>query len=530
MGRSSEQREVIVTPEARGMRTKPSERGESINVGRMMARREVGLKSLREIPFARQEEIGRYNDLKSAAVDSVDAARALQLLQTDVPYPTKPAKEQPLQVKVDFAGIDDTEWMPPNCRLAAGREHLIATVNSAWAVFDTGGRQLLRRNFSDMFGSLIGESTIFSPSVVFDPFRGAWILAACARRTSGAGSWFLVAATRDENPLGEWWIWALEAGLDGMNSTTNWAEGLALSVDNTSLYLSANMINPQGRFKYSKIRILNKKDLYTGGTLNGWDFWQLRNSDGSNAFGLQPAINVIAAGVKVAGQQYLLNATPDGQGLTQWTIRHHTRVAPTLTRRFISTVPYQVAPNARQQMSDFQIETGDPRLSNVVFRHGKLWTAHTVAANWGEDENVSAIQWFQINPQAARVMQQGIFGLPQYYYFAPAIGVDGEENMLLAFNRSGDPEFPTIRVAGKPAGPGSVSLSESRQLQQSPSPGEIQWSSYSGMAMAPDDSTIWIIGQYAATRKEWATWICGVRSVEAEAGSEPSQAGQPAYA
>ncbi len=496
------------------MRALPSDRGESISVGRMVARREVGLKSLREIPVSRLEDEDQYRSLKAAAVSSPESARALQLLQADVPYPQKPINHQPLQMQIDFAGIDDTEWMPPNGQIAAGREYLLTTVNSAWAVFDRTGRQLLRRNFSDMFASLIGDANVFSPKVVYDPFKGAWILSACARRIEDGGSWILLAVSPKENPLGEWWIWALEAGYDGSNASSNWAEGLGISVDNTSLYLSANMLSPQGKFQYAKIRVLSKKDLYTGGILHGWDFWQLRNPDGSMAFNLQPAIIVNAEGMKVAGVQYLLNTTVDGQGLTQWTIKLHPRLAPALTRRTIATVAYQIAPNAKQQMSKFEIETGDPRLCNVVFRHGLLWTAHTIAANWGEDENVAAIQWFQINPQAGRVMQQGIFGAPHYNYFAPAVGVDKEGNMLLAFNRAGDPEFPTIRFTGKLASDDAGRLIESQQMQQSPSPGEIQWSHCSGVSVSPDDSMIWIIGQYAATKKDWATWISGVSVAE----------------
>src|SRR5215813_11169613 len=34
-------------------------------------------------------------------------------------------------------------------------------------------------------------------------------------------------------------------------------------------------------------------------------------------------------------------------------------------------------------LADVEIEAGDTRLTNVVFHHGMLWTAHSVAADWG---------------------------------------------------------------------------------------------------------------------------------------------------
>ncbi len=65
-------------------------------------------------------------------------------------------------------------------------------------------------------------------------------------------------------------------------------------------------------------------------------------------------------------------------------------------------------------MTEIEIDTGDTRLTNVVFRHGMLWTAHTVAADWGVESNVAAIHWLQINARAGMVANQGIYGAPPY--------------------------------------------------------------------------------------------------------------------
>jgi hypothetical protein len=81
---------------------------------------------------------------------------------------------------------------------------------------------------------------------------------------------------------------------------------------------------------------VNKKEMQSGGVLHGWDFWELRNADGSMAFGVQPALNFRAA---VA--QYLLDATNDGQGLTQWSVSYAARQEPVLKRRFIPTQSFQ---------------------------------------------------------------------------------------------------------------------------------------------------------------------------------------------
>ncbi len=494
--------EIIATPEAKGMRLLPSSRGVNVNFGRLNHKRETKLKIPRLAPIGRAENDGDYRRHKQAALLSPNAARALQLLQAD-PQTTEIGSDlQPLRSPIDFAGIDDTAWTPPDSRIGAGPNHLIATVNAALAVFDKTGRQILRFNLSDLFSQLVHDALIFNPRVVYDQFRGGWVIAACARSVDERHSWFLIAYSQADDPLGDWLIWALDASFDGGIKTGHWAEGLGLAVDNNSLYLTANMFSAQDQFLYSKIRVLNKKDLQSGGVLHGWDFWELRNADGAPAFGVGPALNM-----RAAGAQYFLNATSDGQGLTQWTFTQPPRQNPILSRRFIPTVNFQLAPNANQPLTEVEIETGDTRLANVVFRHGLLWTAHTVAANWGDDTNVAAIQWFQINPRAGCVTQQGIYGAPRYHYFCSAVMPDGEGNLVMVFNRTGETEFPLIRFTGRLASDEANILRASARLQQSSTTGSAEWSLSSSAANAPDDPVVWVIGQYAAVDEDWATWI-----------------------
>jgi hypothetical protein len=522
MGSTFDQQEIISTPEAKGMRSLPSPRGSIVNVSKLVARRGVGLKSSQSAPIGRAENLDEYTDLKISSASSSDAARALQLLQVDTSKPGASTTHQSLRLQAEFAGIDDTEITRPDCQIAAGPEHLIVTVNAAWVIFDKSGRQLLRRNFTDLFADLIDNAHIFSPKVIYDQFRDGWVMSACARSEDGQHSWFLLAYSTGSDPLTDWWIWALDARFDGGIKTGHWADGLGLSVDNLSLYLTANMFGIHDQFLYAKLRILNKKELQAGAVLHGWDFWQLRNFDGSVAFGLQPALNL-----RGAGAQYLLNSTPDGQGLTQWTISQLPRQTPILSRRFIPTIPYQLAPNANQPMSDRKIETGDTRLGSVVFRHGLLWTAHTIAANWGADANVAAIQWFQINPRASCITQQGIYGAPQYHYFCPAVMVDGEGNLIIVFNRTGESDLPEIRFTGRCFTDEAGTMQESVLLQPSPAPGGVEWSNFSGAASSPDDSGVWIIGQYAATENDWATWIGSVRYVETHDDHVKDRYGSP---
>ncbi|MCG3160470.1 MAG: hypothetical protein JMDDDDMK_01539 [Acidobacteria bacterium] len=499
---SADQKEIIFTPEAKGSRLLPSSKGFSVNFSRLNQKREIKLKTPRSTPLGRIEDQARYTKLKEEAQFSEVSADSLLFLQSDPQGTAMSFDEQKLRATGDFAGLDDTSWTPPNSQIAVGPSHLLVAVNTALAIFDKTGRQILRVNLADIFSQLVQDAIIFSPRVVYDQFREGWMIAACARSVDERHSWFLLAYSTGASPLGEWFTWALDAGFDGKIRTGHWADDIGLSVDNNSVYLTANMFNAKGRFLYSKLRIVNKKEMQSGGILHGWDFWELRNADGSLAFGVQPALNL-----RATDTQYLLNTTSDGQGVTQWSVTHALRHDPLLKRRFIATPGFQLAPNVKQFLSDVEIETGDTRLTNVVFRNGMLWAAHTVAADWGNDSNVAAIHWLQINARAGFVAQQGIYGAAHFHYFCPAVTPDGESNLLIVFNRAGESEFPSIRYAGRLASDEPNTLQASALLQQSLTAGAAEWSTRNGVACAPDGSAIWMIGQYAATDEDWATWI-----------------------
>jgi len=524
MGRIFEHHEIINTPEAKGVRTLPSSRGMNVNFSQLKTKRESRLQTPHPTPSGREVSLTDFSRLKSRALSSPSLADAPEFPQVDPQTDGDAAQLNSPRLMTEFAGLDDANWTPPDSQIAAGPHHLIATVNAAFAVFDKMGRQLLRRTLADLFSRLVEDALIFNPKVIYDQFRGSWLIAACARSFDAQRSWFLLAASQEGDPMGDWWIWALDTGGDGGDKASYWPEGVGLSVDNSQLYLTANMFTTAGEFAHAKLRVLNIKEMQAGGVLHGWDFWQLRNADGSLAFGLQPALNL-----RAAGAQYLLNATPDGQGLTQWTITWPMRQAPTLARRFIPTSKYSVAPDVKQTLNNVEIGVGDVRLVNVIFRHGLLWTAHTVAAHWGNSINVGAIHWLQINPRAGCVTQQGIYGNPLEHYFCPAVAADGEGNMLLVFNCANGSEPPSIRFTGRRAADENGLLQASELLLRSSASASCEWSNFNGAAIAPDDSEVWLIGQYVATTSDWPTWIGSVSYAEPDEPVSEPYIGQSIY-
>ena len=519
----ADQKEIIFTPEAKGMRVLPSFKGASVNFSRLKETNGIKLKSPRLAPTGRMENPAGYAKLKEEARFSKVSAGGPLFLQSDSQATNPGFKTSKLRAVSDFAGLDGASWTPPNSQIAAGPDHLLIAVNAAIAIFDKTGRQTLRVNLADLFSQLIQGAVIIGPRVIYDQFRDGWVIAACAHSAEERRSWFLLAYSTGPNPLDDWSIWAFDADVNGKIITSHWADDIGLSVDSNWLYLTANMFSANMRFLHSRLRILNKKELQSGGVLHGWDFWELRNADGSIAFGVQPALNLNAAVT-----QYFLNATNDGLGLTQWSVTYAARQEPVLKRRFIPTRSFQLAPNAKQLPAGAEIETGDTRVSNVVFRHGMLWTAHTVAADWGAKSNTAAIHWLQINARAGSVTQQGIYGAEHLHYFCPAVMPDGEGNLVMVFNRVG--KFLSIRFSGRLASDEPNTIRASSLLRQSSTAGSAVWSMRSGVACTPDDSNIWMIGQYAVADKDWATWIGAATCAEPDVQTNELNFGETNHA
>src|SRR5262249_7948787 len=291
------QQEIISTPEAKGMRLLPSVRGISINLSKITTRNESVETQTRRNRVGQLEKDLNPAQLKAEACRSPGAVRPLELLQADPHVADFLTPNQSWRLPSDFAGMDEPNSVPSNCSIAAGPSHLVVTLNSSLAVIEKSGRQLLRCNLYDLFHQLTGEAIVFSPKVIYDQSQSRWALAACAFNIDRYHCWFLLAYSCSGDPSGDWWIWALNAGVNGGIHTGHMADWLGLSIDSNFLYLTANQFGGQGQFLYSKLRVLNRKELQTGGILHGWDFWDLRNVDGTSASCLQPAINLRPAGL-----------------------------------------------------------------------------------------------------------------------------------------------------------------------------------------------------------------------------------------
>lgn len=426
---------------------------------------------------------------------------------------TGPEAAAPVQL-TNFPGIPATGWLPPDCTMAAGPSHVLLSVNATLAVYNkTGGAPLKTVTLTTWFQNVITNAKIFDPKALYDQHAGRWVLLAVALGPGSTDSFFLLSVSKTSDPLGGWFNYKINAKVDGTTPTSNWADYPGLGVDNTAIYVTANMFAFGGGFQYSKLRIIPKAGPYSGGSLAFTDFVKLKNADGSFVFTLQPCHTYGAPGA-----QFLVNSVYPSQTGTQnklslWRLSNPT-TAPVLTRFTITTSPYSLPPDAAQKGGGVPLDTGDTRMLNAVFRGGSVWCALTTAHNWGGG-NVAACHWFQLNASTGALTQQGVYGANGLHYFYPAVSPDSNGNMVMVFSRSGANEFASIRFTGrKSADPPGV-LQSSALLQAGVANytgldgfGRNRWGDYAGFANDPADTLrTWFYSMYASASDKWATQV-----------------------
>ena len=414
---------------------------------------------------------------------------------------------------VNFAGMTSTGWIPPDCTLAVGPQHVLASVNSSVALYNkTGGAALFQRTLTQWFANVVTGMTIFDPKALYDQHEGRWVLLAMGVQNNPKTSVHLLSVSSSADPLGTWRNYRFNAMLDGTTATDNWADYPTLGVDNQALYVATNMFafSGSGDFQYSKIRVIPKAGPYSGGTATYFDFVKMKNADNSMAFTIQPCHTFGAPQI-----EYLVNTGfPTGNFVTVWRITNPAGT-PALTRTQVAVSPYSLAPNADQSGGAPPLNTGDVRVLHAVFRGDSIWTAFTTAHNWGTGTNKAAIEWCQIRAAAPALVQQGIYGAANSHYFYPASCPDNNGNLTMVFSRSGPTEFGSILFTGRRSTDPLGSLQASAMLKAGvahysslDSGGRNRWGDYNGIGSDPSNARlVWFYSEFASAVDTWATWI-----------------------
>ncbi len=438
----------------------------------------------------------------------------------------------PPTVAANLAGLSSTPIDPPDPALAVGPDDVMIAVNDRFAVISkTQPAAPYALPLAALFGAAVPPNAfLFDPKLAYDHHAQRWIVVSDARRQAPAGSWLVIAVSQTADPRGAYNTWTLDASYDGQTATNNWADFPGLGYDEQAVYIAVNMMAFGGGFQHAKLRILNKAELYPPAgqpapPLRWFDIVNLPNPDGSRAFGVQPATHFRDGG----GPAYLVNALwPSGASLTLWTLTDPLAAwrggTPSLANRAVPCYDYAQPPAAKQPGAPPLVGTDDVRLSAAAYDAdgpaAGLWTAHTTKYTWpGEPEARSVVQWYQLDPAAGTVLQQGRYGEPGAYHYFPAVATAAGGDAFLVFGRSGTSDYAHLRATGRAGGDPAGRLRDSALVQAGASTyasagggTTARWGDYFSAARDPrDPGLVWLYGQYAGANGKWDTRVCAVR-------------------
>ena len=334
--------------------------------------------------------------------------------------------------------------------------------------------------------------------------------------SAAPNSWILVAVSATSDPTGTWHKYAIDADLNNGVQDNNWADFPGLGLDNSNLYIRANMVGNTGG---PKIWVIPKAQLLAGANPITWtEFVDPPHPPGSGGT-IQPA-HVYGT----SSAEYLVETSyPIDKPPFQRYIRIYSITFPSGTPTWIDLGLIQVNSGntglfyAPQPGGSALIDTGSNALLNVVFRNGTLWTTHTVI---DDTESRTEIAWYQVDPATASdttpgvPVQQGRISHATRFYYYPSIAVNANGDVGIGFSGSSPTEYSsayyTARAAADPPGtmqPVATLKAGLAYYSNIDGNGRNRWGDYSATCVDPtDDLTFWTLQEYANLGNAWATW------------------------
>ncbi|MHA2621192.1 MAG: hypothetical protein V2G42_04530 [bacterium JZ-2024 1] len=419
-------------------------------------------------------------------------------------------------LSINFNGISFTGLRPPDPHIAAGLNHLVATVNSDWAIFSKFGTKLFQVSGFSWFSPVNPVSFIFDPKIVYDTFNNRWIL--LYHVTGSNYSKWLISVSLTSDPSGCWYLYALDNRLNGsaLSSPANWADYSDISTDGTYIYLSGNQFgfSPQ-TFHYVKVRVLRTSELYSGAVANWVDYWNMFQTNGEWAFTLRPAYNFGSA----PPYQYLVNSHwPEDAQITVWGFKDPFSPTPEVLWQGVPVNYYSFPPDARQPvLPNCFIDTIDTRVMGVSWRDGSLWAVQNEGVDWGT-RYVSALRLYHLDTNTMTLLDDITFGEDNVDYFDGAVMEDASGNLAVVVARSSASINPGAFYSLKPVGgnlilpPGTLRAGASHYNPSgggcTPTGRGERWGDYAGNWIDPTDHlTFWIFHEYAVSPTQWGTWV-----------------------
>jgi centrosomal CEP192-like protein/ASPM-SPD-2-Hydin domain-containing protein len=443
-----------------------------------------------------------------------------------------PSAESPAMTASFAAVEDDDSVAPPDTTGAAGTDHVMAVTNARMRVQTKAGAVVDSAPFA-AFWDPLGVTDPFGPRLVYEPYGGRWVLVAAAGRQSTTSS-VLLAVSQTSDPSGLWSLSMFDA--DQNNAT--WADHPVVGFDRDRIVVQANMgrNDSNSALAGTKIWAIPKTTAYAGGIPAATVFFNAGQTLGNTqvpAVTYDPNLAVT----------YFLSDWKGGDGSLRLFSLQGAVGAETFTAGPFVAVADTWADNppsgndfVPQALSSRKIQAGDARIANVVYRNGSLWASHTVFLPAGGAPTRSAVQWWEIRPDATVIQRGRVDDLAGRHFAFPSIAVNANGDALLGFSTFSATSFAGAGYAFRFGTDPLSTMQADRVLKAGEAKYERGaqknlWGASSATVTDPsNDRALWTLQEFAwmpnVLHDRWSTWWGQVIStaVPAYAVSPPSLA------
>ncbi|MBF6567578.1 MAG: hypothetical protein IVW54_01730 [Candidatus Binataceae bacterium] len=462
------------------------------------------------------------------------------------PVPISQTGTSPTAVNLTgaFVGTGDTLYEPPDTQIAAGLNgsttELLEAVNLTGQVFSTSGTLLTTLNLSQL---TIDPSTdsVSDPRVLYDAVSQRWLILLITFSPTTDSGWDL-AVSQTSDPSGGYNLYTISTAnvVNPDGTKGNFPDFPKIGFNGNKVVITGDAFHAiqkhsgtSYKFEGTEFVVLNKSELVSGDSSASAVMFLPDQGD----LAIEPALHLnptSTPGVSPADNLYMaaVNGTlASTSTIDVWTVTGVPGVSTVgAVRTSLPIGTLSIPPNAQQAGSGVLIDTNDDSLLDAVFRDGSIAGSLWVSANDGcvppSDSAVrSCLRFIEVSvgsggTSGLSVSQDFDYaGQPGLYYYYPALRTDSSGDLATVFSGSSTSSFASVYSASRLVGDTANTLTnfstiESGAAAYTTSPP--RWGDYSGAGIDPDDSTIWIGGEYAASDNPilgslWGTWIASVQ-------------------
>lgn len=435
---------------------------------------------------------------------------------------------------VGLSGFNMT-GAPPDTTIAVGPNHVVAWVNSMFAMMDKSGNVLSLANGNTLFvgtGNLCETTNRGDPILQYDRQARRWILSQFAFNVNGAGSPIApylqcIAVSTSDNPLGTYHRYAIQFSSQTTNNFNDYGK---LGIFNDAYYTAYNVFggSPAGSNTGVALCASDRTKMLAGDptatTLcapvtfyGGGASFLPADVDGTTAptttaqgnifmrLSTAPALRMVKLKPDFAAGTVTLN---DGFGGATGSFVNMPLAA---TVRACNGGGGTCVPQAG---TTTKLDTlGDRLMYRLAYRNrggvDSLVVSHAVDPD-GAGSRAAAVRWYEIrSPFSATptMYQNATYNPDGNDRWMSSIAMDKAGNMMMGYSVSSAAMKPAVRVTGRLRSDirnqmrAEQSLIEGTGAQTVRSSGTAltRWGDYTTMQVDPaDDCTFWFIGQYLA--------------------------------